>query len=102
MCTYATECLELRGSGKVGGTWAPLGRATVYLDHPYATALEHTLNVDLFGCGGSRAIALELSLESAHELHEAIGRALGISPAGPPAELSTAPDARMFGCSGSG
>ena len=78
MCTYATEHVVVRGSGKAAGTWAPLARASVYVDHPYATPLDHTLNIDLFSEaeGRSRQIALELSLESAHVLLEAITRAL--------------------------
>jgi RES domain-containing protein len=78
VCTYATQRIEVRGSGKAGSRWEPLMRASVYLDHPYATALEHTLNVDLFtdGEARSRHIALELSPESARELIDAVSRAL--------------------------
>jgi len=78
MCTYATEHIVVRGSGKTAGTWVPVATASVYVDHPYATPLEHTLNIDLFSEseGRSRQIALELSLESAHALLEAITRAL--------------------------
>jgi hypothetical protein len=78
VCTYATEDVVVRGSGKAAGAWAPLGRVSVYVDHPYATPLEHTLNIDLFGDseGRSRQIALELSLESAEELLGAITRAV--------------------------
>jgi len=78
MCTYATEHLVVRGSGKAAGVWGPLARASVYVDHPYVTPIEHTLNIDLFSDsdGVSRQIALELSLESAKALREAITRAL--------------------------
>ncbi|MFN2451319.1 MAG: DUF6295 family protein [Candidatus Dormibacteria bacterium] len=92
MCTYATECLHLVGSGKAAGAWSPLDRATVYVDHPYATALEHTLNLDLFGAGGPRLLALELSVESAHALRDAIDRALDAALEGP--EVSTAVDSQ--------
>jgi Family of unknown function (DUF6295) len=78
VCTYATQRIAVRGSGKSGSRWEPLVRASVYLDHPYATALDHTLNVDLFtdGEARSRHIALELSPESARELIDAVSRAL--------------------------
>ncbi len=78
MCTYATEHVVVRGSGKAAGTWAPLARASVYVDHPYDAPIEHTLNIDLFSDsdGRSRQIALELSLESAEALLKALTRAL--------------------------
>ncbi len=78
MCSHATERLEVRGSGKAAGTWAPVIGASVYVDHPYTTPLEHTLNIDLFSDsdGRSRPIALELSLESAQALVAAISSAL--------------------------
>ena len=78
MCTYANEHVVVRGSGKTSGTWVPVASASIYVDHPYATPLDHTLNIDLFGEaeGRSRQIAVELSLESAHALLEAITRAL--------------------------
>jgi hypothetical protein len=78
MCTYATESVPVRGSAKAAGQWAPVGEATVYLDHPYTTSLEHTLNIDFFTGSDdrSRHIALELSPESAQVLLGAITRAL--------------------------
>lgn len=48
MCTYATERVVVRDSGKTAGDWAHVATASVYVDHPYATPLEHTLNIDLF------------------------------------------------------
>lgn len=78
MCTYTTEHVPVRGSGKTSGAWTPLTSASVYVDHPYATPLDHTLNIDLFGEseGGLRQIALELSLESAKALLAALSRAV--------------------------
>jgi hypothetical protein len=78
VCTYATERFVVRGSGKAAGGWAPVTSASVYVDHPYATPLEHTLNIDVFtgSDGRSRHIALELSVGSAQALAGAISRAL--------------------------
>lgn len=84
MCTYTTESMALRGSAKAAGQWTPLGEVTVYLDHPYTTPLEHTVNIDFFtgSDARSRHIALELSPESARALLAAITRALATeSPA---------------------
>ena len=83
MCTYSTEHVVVRGSVKAAGTWAPLARASVYVDHPYDAPIEHTLNVDIFSDsdGRSRQIALELSLDSAAALLEAITEALVAHPA---------------------
>jgi hypothetical protein len=78
VCTYATERLAVRGSGKAAGEWSSLTSASVYVDHPYMTPLEHTLNIDLFEESAlpARQIALELSLESAEALIAAISRAV--------------------------
>jgi hypothetical protein len=76
VCTYTTERLSVRGSGKAAGKWSSLTSASVYVDHPCTTPLEHTLNIDLFSESGSRPIALELSLESADALVDSISRAM--------------------------
>jgi len=70
MCSYITETSELTGSAKSADGWTKLSRAVVYVDHPYFTPLEHTLNVDLITeSGGTRKrLALELSLDSAEDL----------------------------------
>ncbi|TMD08080.1 MAG: hypothetical protein E6J03_03290 [Chloroflexi bacterium] len=47
MCTYVTERAPVTGSAKGPQGWFRLSHATVYLDHPYFTALDHTLNIDL-------------------------------------------------------
>jgi len=87
MCTYATEHVVVRGSGKAAGMWGPLARASVYVDHPYDAPIEHTVNIDLFNDsdGRSRQIALELSLESAGALLKAITRALNAAARSDPA-----------------
>lgn len=46
MCTYATEKVDVTGSGKGPGGWFPLTAATVYFDHPVHAPAEHTLNID--------------------------------------------------------
>jgi Family of unknown function (DUF6295) len=70
MCSYVTEKAAVTGSGKGPDGWFPLSHATVYLDHPYYSPLEHTLNIDFINeaAGPAARVAVELSPESAREL----------------------------------
>lgn len=74
MCTYRTETLAVRGSGKGAQGWFRLQQASVYFDHPVHAPEEHTLNIDLLNPadGPAARVAVELSAGSARELAEAI------------------------------
>ena len=74
MCSYITQKTAVTGSGKGPDGWFELSHATVYLDHPYFTPLEHTLNIDFSNqaAGPSARVAVELSPESARELVDRI------------------------------
>lgn len=78
MCSYITEKTEVTGSGKGPEGWFKLSHATVYVDHPYFTPLEHTLNIDFINgaSGPSARVAVELSPDSARELVARIQAAL--------------------------
>lgn len=78
MCTYVTERTAVSGSAKGPRGWFPLTHATVYVDHPYFTALDHTLNIDLVdeAAGPAARVAVELSPESARALVARIEAAL--------------------------
>ena len=78
MCTYATEKLEISGSGKGASGWFALDTATVYWDHPAHHQAEHTLNIDFLnlGAGPGARVAVELTAESARQLAAAIEVAL--------------------------
>jgi hypothetical protein len=78
MCTYSTERVELRGSGKGAGGWFPLSLASVYYDHPQHSAAEHTLNIDFLNpaMGATARVAVELDEGSAAALAAAITAAL--------------------------
>ena len=78
MCSYITEKTAITGSGKGPDGWFQLSHATVYLDHPYFTPLEHTLNIDFINqaAGPSARVAVELSPDSARELVVRIQMAL--------------------------
>jgi hypothetical protein len=78
MCTYTTEKIAIEGSGKGSAGWFPLTQATVYFDHPFHAAPEHTLNIDFTNpsLGAAARVAVELTEESAHALIGAIQAAL--------------------------
>jgi hypothetical protein len=84
MCTYVTESAAISGSGKAGDGWFSLSRANVYVDHPYHTLLEHTLNIDFTGDGArpSARVAVELSVQSARDLVACIEAALAATTLG--------------------
>ena len=78
MCSYVTERAPVTGSAKGPQGWFRLSHATVYLDHPYFTALDHTLNIDLVdeSAGPAARVAVELSPDSARALIACIETAL--------------------------
>ncbi|GAA4865715.1 DUF6295 family protein [Saccharopolyspora rosea] len=82
MCTYATEKIEVTGSGKGADGWFSVDRATVYFDHPVHAPAEHTLNIDFLNPekGPSARVAVELTAASARELVQAIEKALASAP----------------------
>jgi Family of unknown function (DUF6295) len=78
MCSYVTEKTAVTGSAKGPQGWFRLSHATVHVDHPYFTALDHTLNLDFIDetAGPSARVAVELSTDSARELVARIEAAL--------------------------
>ncbi len=83
MCSYITLKTAVTGSGKGPKGWFSLSHATVYYDHPYATPLEHTVNIDFVdeAAGPAARVAVELSADSARRLVESIQAALDAHPA---------------------
>jgi len=84
MCTYTTELLPVRGSGKGPAGWFALSDASIYVDHPVHAPALHTLNIDLRNpeLGPAARVAVELDATSARTLAEAIVRALDGLPPG--------------------
>jgi hypothetical protein len=82
MCTYLTEKIEIKGSGKGASGWFQLSDASVYFDHPVHAMSEHTLNIDFLnpGKGPSARVAVELTAASARELARAIEATLASAP----------------------
>jgi hypothetical protein len=91
MCTYQTERINLRGSGKARQGWMKVTDATVYFDHPVHFPAGHALMIDVTdpSKGPDARIALELDPASARALAEAILRSLDQAPAGLLAEFAT-------------
>ena len=84
MCTYQTEKVALRGSGKARQGWMKVTDATVYFDHPVQFGAGHALMIDVTDPtkGPDARIALELDPNSARALAESILRTLDQVPAG--------------------
>jgi hypothetical protein len=84
MCTYLTEKVEIRGSGKGRDGYFPLTHAMVYVDHPQHAPFEHTVNIDFLNPaeGASARIPLELTEEAALALVAAIQNTLATAPPG--------------------
>jgi hypothetical protein len=78
MCTYQTELLEVTGSGKGPDSWLRVTDASVYVDHPVHAMATHTLNIDLRNPaqGPAARVAIELHVDAARALAEAILRSL--------------------------
>jgi hypothetical protein len=78
MCSYVTEKTPVEGSAKGPDGWFGLSHAVAYLDHPYHTPLEHTLNIDFIdeARGAGARVAVELSAGSARALVRCIEAAL--------------------------
>ena len=83
MCTYLTQRIILRASGKTPDGWCALTEATVYFDHPVHFPAVHALMIDVMNPeeGASHRVALEMDAESARDLAAAITRTLDSSPA---------------------
>lgn len=74
MCTMIAMQIKVEGSGKGSQGWFKLGEADVSYDHPFDAPFEHALNIDFVNeaMGPGARVAVELSVESARELVEAI------------------------------
>lgn len=74
MCTMIAQQIKISGSGKGATGWFPLGEADVSYDHPFDAPFEHALNLDFVNesLGPGARVAVELSVESAKALVEAI------------------------------
>ena len=92
MCTMIVTQVALEGCGKGAQGWFKLGEANVSFDHPFEAPLEHALNIDFVNeaLGPGARVAVELSVEAARALVEAIGAVLERAEAGGYLEQSAA------------
>jgi len=78
MCTSVVEIVRADGAGKGEGGWISLTSAVVSYDHPHHALYDEAITIDFVNAGmgpGARA-AVEITIESAKELHAALGRAI--------------------------
>ena len=83
MCTYRTEIIETKGSGKGTASWIKVDEATVYFDHRVHAPYGHSLNIDFRNSqttNGER-VALELEPKSALKMAQTILQLLKDTPA---------------------
>lgn len=74
MCTMIAKQIKMEGCGKGTQGWFKLGEADVSYDHPFEAPFEHALNIDFVNeaLGPGARVAVELSVESARSLMQAI------------------------------
>ncbi len=84
MCTMIVTQAKIEGSGKGAAGWFKLSEANVSYDHPYDAPFEHALNIDFVNeaLGPGARVAVELSVEAARALVDAIGAVLERAEAG--------------------
>ncbi|WP_353186731.1 DUF6295 family protein [Bosea sp. (in: a-proteobacteria)] len=78
MCTSIVEIVPVEGMAKRGDGWFPLTQAVVAYDHARHAPLADAITLDFVNArldAGARA-GVELTLETARALHEALGRAI--------------------------
>ena len=78
MCTSIVEIVPAEGMAKRGDEWFPLTQAVVAYDHARHAALGDVITLDFMNAGldpGARA-GIELTLESARDLRDALDRAI--------------------------
>lgn len=84
MCTMIAQQITIDGCGKSAEGWFTLHEADISYDHPFHAAYEHTLNIDFVNesMGPGARVAVELSVESARALVDAINAVLEIAEKG--------------------
>ena len=78
MCTSIVEIVPVEGMAKRGEDWFALTQAVVAYDPARHAPLADAITLDFVNSGldaGARA-GIELTLETAKALHEALGRAI--------------------------
>lgn len=86
MCTMIGEKIPLPASAKGGDRWFPADHVYLAYDHPTHAQLDHALGIDFVReIGGLQdRVAVELSLENARTLRDALSRAIDLAAAHEP------------------
>lgn len=84
MCTMIVKQVDVQGSGRGTAGWFDVRQANVSYDHPFSMPLEHALNIDFVNeaQGPGARVAVELTVDSARNLVEAIRAVLARAEAG--------------------
>ena len=83
MCTSIVEVVDAEGAGKGGEGWFALTHSVVSYDHPHHALLEEAITIDFVNraLGPGARVAVELTLEAAKNLSEALTRAIAAAEA---------------------
>ena len=78
MCTSIVEIVGADGSGRGDDGWFHLTHAVVSYDHPHHALLEEAITIDFVNAslGPAARVAVELTLQSAKELSDALVKAI--------------------------
>jgi hypothetical protein len=78
MCTSIVEIADAEGAGKSSGGWFALTHSVVSYDHPHHALLEEAITIDFVNraLGPGARVAVELTLEAAKNLSDALTRAI--------------------------
>jgi hypothetical protein len=78
MCTSIVEIAPAEGMAKRGDDWFRLSHAVVSYDHARHALIEDAITIDFVNTElpASARAAVELTLDTAKALHEALGRAI--------------------------
>ena len=78
MCTSIVEVVGAEGAGKSSDGWFALTHSVVSYDHPHHALLEEAITIDFVNCalGPGARVAVELTLEAAKNLSDALARAI--------------------------
>ncbi len=78
MCTSIVQIVDAEGAGKGSDGWFAVSQAVVCYDHPRHALLEEAIAIDFVNqaCGPGARAAVELTLESAKALHDALARTI--------------------------
>ena len=78
MCTSIVEIVDAEGAGKSSEGWFALTHSVVSYDHPHHALLEEAITIDFVNraLGPGARVAVELTLEAAKSLGDALARAI--------------------------